>query len=470
MRRLLASCAVAAVLAAGAVTSASAESRALLIGVGAYQSTDVPALPGIDKDVRLMADLATRMGVAAPVVLMDKAATRAAILAAMRKALTENVRPDDLVLIYYSGHGTQVEDEDNEEGDGADEVILGHDTGFVTTASGEKGLRGVVTDDEIAGMLKQSPSRNVILLVDACNSGTINKASPLPGGFQGAANGTPKFFQWSGLRSLKSKTFDPTNKDLGAPMGSYVSMSAASDDQSAIATNTGSVFTVGISRAVAAKSATGTITPQEMIQGAREFISQQQQSQTPEIHGSTDLIQKPLPLTGVTEGNGPNWKRVTDLTARMKPLALTGVKPRYGDGDKLVFELNVPAEGFLNIVDVGPDDNITLLFPNKFQPNNKVAAGRFTVPTDAMPFDLPAGAPYGKSKIVAFVTSEPLSLLTSASDGKTATLAAPSLAGLDAMLGVATRSFAVQARTKTGGSAWAGVAETEVCGQGGKCR
>ena len=94
---------------------------------------------------------------------------------------------------------------------------------------------------------------------------------------------------------------------------------------------------------------------------------------------------------------------------------------------------------------------------------------RFTMPGSALPFDLPARAPYGRSMIVALITTEPLSLLESAADGKTATLAAASLAGIQQGNEIATRSFGAEARTQ-GRAAWAGVAITEVCSTDGRCR
>ncbi|WP_353218252.1 caspase family protein [Sandarakinorhabdus sp.] len=465
MRRLLATLALATTLSSGAL----AENRALLIGVGAYQSPDVNKLPGIDKDVLMMADFSKRLGVAAPVVLMDRAATRDGILAAMKTALTQNVSADDVILIYYSGHGTQVADTDGDEPDGGDEVILGYDTGYMTTANGDKGLRGVINDDEIGQLLRQSPSKNVILMIDACHSGTIDRSAALPGGFQGETRGVSKFFSWSGMGGKAPKAFNPQARaGDAAGSGAYVSLSAAADSEVAQATSTGSVFTVGVTRAIAEKSAGRAITPRDLLNGARVFITQERQTQTPEINGSPDLMDKPLKLTSVADGNGPNWTRIYNTANKLPKVEVSGVKAQYTDGEKLVFDIDVKSDGYLNIVDVGPDDNVTLLFPNKFQPANKVTAGRFTVPASAMPFDLPAGSPYGRSMIVAFLTSAPLSLLTSASDGKTATLASPSLAGLEA-LGVMTRSFGAAAKAD-GSGAWAGIAETQVCSRDGGCR
>ncbi len=469
MRRLFAALALSTMLAAPAL----AENRALLIGVGAFQSPDVSALPGIDKDIAMMADLAKRMGVAAPTRLLDKDATRANILAAMRRTLTEGVGADDVVLIYYSGHGTQVKDSDGDEDDGGDEVIVAHDAAF-----GETSVRGVISDDEIAALLKLSPSRNIMLVVDACNSGTIDRAGPLPGSFQGERNGVPKFIRYPGMPAGGPKPF-VAGKGFGvserktADEPSYVSMSAASDVQSAIATQTGSVFTVGITRAVAGKSANGAITPRDMMEGARRYIKEQGMAQSPEIHGSPQLAERPLPLSNVAGGEGPNWSRVRALAAKMTPTQISGLKPRYLEGEKLVFDIEVPVAGYLNVIDVGPDDNITLLYPNRYSTANQVPAGRFTVPGSALPFDLPAQAPYGKSLLVAIVTSEPMSLLASSADGKTATLATPSLAGLENAGVVATRSFGVSARPEAGAAprgAWAAAVETEVCSRDGRCR
>ena len=80
-------------------------------------------------------------------------------------------RPGDRVAIYYSGHGSQVDDESGDEQDGKDET-------FVPTDYGRNGERAedMLLDDELANALNQLRDRQIVLIVDSCNSGTVTKS------------------------------------------------------------------------------------------------------------------------------------------------------------------------------------------------------------------------------------------------------------------------------------------------------
>lgn len=69
----------------------------------------------------------------------------------------------DVLLIHYSGHGTQVYDRDNDEQDGYDEALYLYD--------------GVVVDDDINELLQGAPEGvNVVVLFDSCFSGSATKS------------------------------------------------------------------------------------------------------------------------------------------------------------------------------------------------------------------------------------------------------------------------------------------------------
>lgn len=72
----------------------------------------------------------------------------------------------DQVFISYSGHGTYVEDGSSDEKDGRDECIVPLDYN-------QRGS-GVIRDDEITAILKLfHKDTDVIILIDACHSGTM---------------------------------------------------------------------------------------------------------------------------------------------------------------------------------------------------------------------------------------------------------------------------------------------------------
>ena len=77
---------------------------ALVIGIDNYKR--LPTLDGAVADARDIEQALRRGGVADITLLIDSAATRAAVSAAMLRFIRET-RPGDLVLISFAGHGSQ---------------------------------------------------------------------------------------------------------------------------------------------------------------------------------------------------------------------------------------------------------------------------------------------------------------------------------------------------------------------------
>ena len=129
---------------------------------------------------------------------------------ATRKQLEESVtqwlpavsRPGDTVIIYFSGHGMQIPDDNGDESDGQDEVLAPYDvvTGDILVELVKKARRGEpvdrrvkdwldlvrqqgskaaetlvrqtgVTDDELGHWLQRLDGRQVIVILDICHSG-----------------------------------------------------------------------------------------------------------------------------------------------------------------------------------------------------------------------------------------------------------------------------------------------------------
>ena len=91
------------------------EKRALLIGIDAYPK--VVPLDGCVNDVRLMQSvLIENFGFSADHVtlLVNEQATRDGILTAF-DALVAATGPDDIVLVHYAGHGSQMADREGDE-------------------------------------------------------------------------------------------------------------------------------------------------------------------------------------------------------------------------------------------------------------------------------------------------------------------------------------------------------------------
>lgn len=145
--------------------------RALLIGIDAYPN--IRTLDGCVNDSRLMRSvLVERFGFPEANVtqLLDGAATRDAILAAFA-ALEAATGRDDVVVIHYAGHGSQMRDREGDEPSGFDSTLMPWDTGREPDENRD------VSDDEIHRALQAlaAKTRHITVVIDACHSGTVTR-------------------------------------------------------------------------------------------------------------------------------------------------------------------------------------------------------------------------------------------------------------------------------------------------------
>lgn len=464
--------------------AAWAKDSAVLIGVGKFLTLKNSDLPGIGLDVDMMKGVAERLGYTSVVELRDEVATRRAILDRLERLLITEASPNDRVLIYFSGHGTRV---DVKVGSGEIEThsaIVAADASMTADSDGNRTLRGVVVGNEFADLFSRAKVKSVTLVVDACHSGSIYKTVALGYPVLGSTQAFRKFLTWPGMPAAKTAAID---KAIGidlrkstADKALYVSMAAAGDEEAALATSGGSMFTVGVRQAIAAKSEVGQISPREAVRLASEYIEREVAKSNgevfhPEVHGADALIDGPMLLSDTSEGGGPNWREVLRITEGLPKLTLTGVQPQYKEGQEVRMQVSVPEEGYLNIVAVGPDDVVTLLYPNQNARDNHVTAGTLSLPADIpkvgnQEIYYPITAPYGKTMIAAILTKSPLDLVASATDAHSGkALYTPSLAALKQLEreGYATRRIAVGVRTSSNITAWATSIEAQTCSASG---
>jgi caspase domain-containing protein len=166
---------------------ASAQTRrALLIGINDYTrlTSDsslakigrdrIPPLDGSVNDVNAMRDLlVARFGFepAHITVLLDTAATRAAIVAGIRR-LTSEAQPGDVVFFFYAGHGSQRYNSRTIRPTKLDQTIVPADAN-----------RGVfdIRDKELAALFDAVLDKHVTLtlIFDSCHSGAITRGIPV---------------------------------------------------------------------------------------------------------------------------------------------------------------------------------------------------------------------------------------------------------------------------------------------------
>lgn len=161
---------------------------------------------------------------------------------------------NDLVLFYYSGHGTSIPDDNGDEHDGRDEAIVPYD--LADSANWDDATR-YIRDDQLKVWVNDISAAAVISFFDSCFSGGMYKNhSQL-----GLLNGRPKFFSGGKiagkLPQYRGKSF---NKDFtretsivndleNAPHSQtkYAMIAASQEAQYAIEVpGQGGMFTLGL--------------------------------------------------------------------------------------------------------------------------------------------------------------------------------------------------------------------------------
>ncbi len=458
-----------ALLAAGL---AHAEDRALLIGVGKYR-LESANLPGIDLDIGMMKEVAEGLGFkpAGIKVVMDQEATLDGVRQAFREWLIEGTGPTDRVLIYYSGHGTQLPDENGDEVDGLDEALTMHDLGRVMR-NGKDTLAGVLIDDEIAEILAKIPSKQVLMLIDACHSGTATRSLALGSQRLGVADGMPKVFRDPLMRpATRSANFKPTTRE--ATSSNYVAISAAADNEQSIATSRGSVFTLGVRDALIAKKDSGRVSARELWQQTTDYVAAKLAGPRlfhPQINGNMAMADKAVLMPDTSAGQGAARRKIEEMVAGASGVSVKLDAAQYRDSTRMKMEVSLERPGYLNVVSIGPDDVPVVLFPNQHHPDNKVEAGTLKLPTAAMRFEFVAQKPYGATLVAAFVTDEPIDLYRAAEGERDVQGKMVDVLGRVSESSVRQmRAFRVEAAKSGGASYRAGSAAANICPATGVC-
>jgi hypothetical protein len=164
--------AIAAVL--GPAPAAEPSRWAVLVGVDQYPAFGDDAganLFGAENDARAMRDvLVQRYGFPESnvLLLLNEAATKAAIRSALTEWLPPRIGAGDLVVFYFAGHGSLAMDEDGDEEDGLDETLCPSDA-LPDSADND------ILDDELGIWLGALQAGQVVAILDSCHSGTATR-------------------------------------------------------------------------------------------------------------------------------------------------------------------------------------------------------------------------------------------------------------------------------------------------------
>ncbi|MDD4903053.1 MAG: caspase family protein [Candidatus Bipolaricaulis sp.] len=174
------SCVWLAFSAVAASQTAGGKTWAIVIGISKYGD---PSLSGrslryAESDAQEIRDaLVERCGVPQQNIhlLKGSKATKSGIEKAFA-SVSKSARSGDLVFVYFSGHGSFVQDRDGDEvdGDRLDEVLLPYDA-----VLGDEST--YILDDLLGYMVSRLPVGPVAIIVDSCHSAGQGKSVPAPG-------------------------------------------------------------------------------------------------------------------------------------------------------------------------------------------------------------------------------------------------------------------------------------------------
>jgi len=170
--------------------------KAVCVGINDYPGTDND-LSGCVNDANDWAAALKTRGYAVT-LLLDKAATRAKMVAELTNLVAGSAKGDNLVFTY-SGHGSWIPDTNDDEPDGRDEMLCPWDIG----------QNQYLLDDDLATILAgKGEGARFFFISDSCHSGSVTRFAPGPL--------TPEMKLQPRARFLPPETFLKTAKEIAA--------------------------------------------------------------------------------------------------------------------------------------------------------------------------------------------------------------------------------------------------------------
>ncbi len=182
MRKYLSLIGLLVILISGMASSVlSADSWAVIIGISKYKDPNIPPTFCANNARALYDLLIDKAGFISGEtikLLVDEEATKAKIEEAIYGWLGQKAKEEDLVIIYYSGHGFPLPDADGDEkqrdqDDIYDECLSTYDMMIDNPIK-------AIPDDIFGYWLRRIRSRKIILFIDSCFSGGAAQSLSLP--------------------------------------------------------------------------------------------------------------------------------------------------------------------------------------------------------------------------------------------------------------------------------------------------
>jgi metacaspase-1 len=273
--------------------------RALLIGINRYK------IPGADlrgcvNDVKNMQQVLTKFyGFNAKdiAVLTDYKATTKAMEKSIRQ-LVSKARAGDVLLLHYSGHGSNVPDDNGDEADQRDEILCPTDLDW------KKPLR----DDWLRATFDSMPKGvSLTVIMDCCHSGTNTRAIvppdarvkerylPSPWDLVAAESGRKLRGTFRGQLRASSRASRKSKDVVNADIPELLITGCRDTQTSAdayIARSYNGALTYNLVSAL--KAAKGKVTYRELHQKTQALLKKGKFDQVPQLEGRQSNFDRPF--------------------------------------------------------------------------------------------------------------------------------------------------------------------------------
>lgn len=242
---------------ASSFSSSYGASRAIVIGINAYSHAS--PLDNARQDAEVLGALLTQK-FSFPseniIVLLDQAATRAAITSAFLSMVNAPVGPDDRIIFFFAGHGSTQQARRGEVG-----YLIPHD-------GNPSDLSTLIRWDDLTRNADLIPAKHIFFLMDACYGGLALTRVPQPG----SSRYLKDMLRRHARQVLTSGKPDETVSDGGGPRPGH------------------SIFTGHLLEALDGKAAdeSGILTASRVMAYVYDHVAKDQQSQQSPHYGFID--------------------------------------------------------------------------------------------------------------------------------------------------------------------------------------
>jgi hypothetical protein len=416
--------------------------RALLVGINGYKNFPRNPTPGSEEDAIATKELIKwRYDFREDEIrcLLGSEATAGRIVAEFRSWLIDGTRPGERVFFLYSGHGTRLQDNNGDEGDGEDEAIAPYDV--------DRLGNNIIRDDVFNQLLSELSGRMAVMVFDSCHSGTISRSESgdAPRGGSAYAKYLPSPEEFAAFAGAGTSTRSAVGEIVDYVVTPLNDQGARSRDLNLVVDraqikNTGVVifsaaqsgrrafpievkpgqFRGALSYAFNEAHGAGVPKLRELKNHIVERIAVWQQAgrlnreQQPSfevISGKSEVPVEEQPLFGaaqmaevLTEGN-PGSRLSVKLRVRPD-------RRSFRIGEEFFYEVETSEEGYLYLLVFSEKNQATCLFPNPHLSegrNNLLLRGMHRVPPAASE-TYKAQLPIGRDVVIALLTKTKLNI------------------------------------------------------------